>query len=50
LPRGQRKGYVFVKRPEDNDWRRSDTPEGEQIMNGWNVPGADGKMPVVCVP
>jgi hypothetical protein len=50
LPRGQRKGYVFVKRAADNDWVRSDTPEGEQIMNGWNVPGPDGKMPVVCVP
>jgi len=50
LPRGQRKGYVFVKRAEDNDWFRSDSPEGEQIITGWNVPGPDGKMPVVCVP
>jgi hypothetical protein len=50
LPRGQRKGYVFVKRAEDNEWSRSDSPEGEKIMTDWNVPGPDGKMPIVCVP
>jgi hypothetical protein len=50
LPRGQRKGYVYVKRSEDPDWYRTDTPEGEAVMNGWNVPGPDGKMPIVCVP
>ena len=50
LPRGQRKGYIYVKRSEDKDWYRADTPEGEAVMNGWDVPGQDGKMPIVCVP
>jgi hypothetical protein len=50
LPSAIRNGYRFVKRPEDPEWRRVNTPEGQAIINGWNIPGPDGKFPVVCVP
>ena len=45
-----RNGYRLVKRVEDAEWHRLDTPEGQAILNGWNVAGTDGKFPVVCVP
>jgi hypothetical protein len=50
LPSVVRNGYRFVKRVEDAEWTRVNTPEGQAILNGWNVPGPDGKFPVVCVP
>jgi hypothetical protein len=50
LPSKVRNGYRFVKRATDEKWFAANSPEGEKILNGWNVPGPDGKMPVVCVP
>jgi hypothetical protein len=50
LPRGSRDSYRFVKRVEDPEWRAVNTPEGEKILGEWNVPGPDGKFPIVCVP
>src|SRR3989442_1578081 len=50
LPRGARDSYRFVKRLEDAEWHKVNSPEGEKILAEWNVPGADGKFPVVCVP
>jgi len=50
LPRGARDSFRFVKRVEDAEWRPVNTPEGEKILGEWNVPGPDGKFPVVCVP
>jgi hypothetical protein len=50
LPSVVRNGYRFVKRVEDPEWTRVNTPEGQAILNGWNVAGPDGKFPVVCVP
>jgi hypothetical protein len=50
LPRGSRDSYRFVKRVDDPEWRAINTPEGEKILGEWNVPGPDGKYPVVCAP
>lgn len=45
-----RNGYRFVKRPADDKWHAANSPEGEKILNGWNIAGADGKYPAVCSP
>jgi len=45
-----RNGYRFVKRADATEWHAVNTPEGQAILNDWNVPGPDGKTPVVCVP
>ena len=50
LPRGARDAYRFVKRVEDAEWRALNSPEGEKILNEWNVSGPDGKFPAVCTP
>jgi hypothetical protein len=50
LPRGARDSYRFVKRETDRDWYKVSSPEGEKILAEWNVPGPDGKFPVVCTP
>ena len=50
LPRGARDSYRFVKRLEDGEWHTVNSPEGEKILGEWNVPGPDGKFPIVCVP
>jgi len=50
LPSKIRNGYRFVKRVDEDKWFAANTPEGEKILNGWNVAGPDGKQPVVCVP
>lgn len=50
LPSKVRNGYRFVKRAEDDKWHAANSPEGERILNGWNVAGADGNYPIVCSP
>jgi hypothetical protein len=50
LPSKVRNGYRFVKRTADDKWHAANSPEGEKILNGWNVAGADGKYPIVCSP
>ena len=50
LPRGTRDSYRLVKRPNDTEWYKVNSPEGEKILAEWNVPGPDGKFPVVCSP
>lgn len=50
LPSKVRNGYRFVKRPADEKWHAANSPEGEKILNGWNVAGPDGKYPIVCSP
>jgi hypothetical protein len=50
MPRGSRDSFRLVKRVEDAEWHKASTPEGQAIINGWNVAGPDGKFPVVCVP
>jgi len=50
LPRGQRNTFRFVKRVDDAEWHAVSSPEGEKILNEWNVTSPDGKYPAVCVP
>ena len=50
FPRGTRDGFRFVKRVGDAEWSAVNTPEGGKILAEWNIPGADGKYPVVCAP
>jgi len=50
LPSKIRNGYRFVKRAEGDTWFAANSPEGANILNGWNVAGPDRKQPVVCVP
>ena len=50
LPRGSRNALRFVRRVDDTEWHAVSSPEGEKILTEWNVPGPDGKFPVVCSP
>ena len=50
LPRNARDSYRFVKRLKDAEWHPVSSPEGEKILGEWNVPGPDGKYPLVCTP
>jgi hypothetical protein len=50
LPRNARDGYRFVKRVNDPDWHAVSSPQGQTILNEWNVAGPDGKFPAVCSP
>ncbi len=50
LPRNARNAARLVRRVEDLEWHAANSPEGEKIESAWNVPGPDGKFPVVCVP
>lgn len=50
LPAKVRNGYRFVKRADEETWHAVNTPAGERTLNDWNVPGPDGKPPVVCIP
>ena len=42
--------HIFVRRIDQTEWYAVNTPEGERIMTEWQKPGADGTVPVVCVP
>jgi hypothetical protein len=50
MPSKVRNGYRLVKRPQDDKWQAANSPEGQVILNGWNVALADGKFPIVCSP
>lgn len=41
---------TWVRRLRDAEWHSLESVEGRVIANEWNVPGPDGKMPVVCSP
>jgi hypothetical protein len=42
--------HIFVRQLAGGDWFPVSSPEGEQIMTEWQIPGPDGRVPVVCVP
>ena len=46
----ERQTQILVKRVNETEWHTVKSPEGEQILTEWNVPGPDGKLPVVCSP
>ena len=46
----ERQTQIFVKRLNETEWHTVKSPEGELILTDWNVPGPEGKLPVVCGP
>jgi len=44
-----RNAFRFVKRVDEENWHAANSPEGEKILNGWNV-AVNGKYPIVCTP
>jgi hypothetical protein len=50
LSRGAVPANTFVRRVNEREWHVMTSAEGEKIVNEWNVPGAEGKYPAVCVP
>jgi hypothetical protein len=43
-------GSTLVRRPDEADWRPISSREGKAILNEWQTPGPDGKLPTVCSP
>ena len=41
---------TLVRRVQDTEWQPIGSPQGKIIVNEWNTPGPDGRMPVVCSP
>ena len=50
ISRGTAQSFIFVRRLNEETWYPVNTMEGEKIMTEWQVPGPDGKTPVVSVP
>ena len=50
IDRSQLPPNTLVRRLQDTDWHALNTPEGNNIVNEWNTPGPDGRLPVVCSP
>ncbi len=50
ISRGAAQSFIFVRRLNEETWYPVNTMEGEKIMTEWQVPGPDGKTPVVSVP
>jgi hypothetical protein len=46
----ERQTQIFVKRLTEAQWYAVKSPEAERVLTEWNVPGPDGKLPVVCTP
>ena len=46
----ERQTQYLVRRVNETEWHAVKSPEGERILTEWNVPGSDGKLPVVCSP
>jgi hypothetical protein len=50
IGRGAAQSFIFVRRLDEETWHPVNSAEGEKIMMEWQLPGADGKTPVVCAP
>src|SRR5262245_924474 len=50
ISRGAAQSLTFVRRLDDETWYPVNSAEAEKLMMQWQVAGADGKRPVVCVP
>jgi hypothetical protein len=50
ISRGAAQSFTFVRRLNEETWYPVNSSEAERIMAEWQVPGADGRVPVVCVP
>ena len=50
ISRGAAQSFIFVRRLNEETWYPVNSTEGEKIMTEWQVPGPDGKTPLVCAP
>lgn len=50
ISRGAAQSFTFVRRLNEETWHPVNSVEAEKIMTEWQVPGPDGKIPLVCVP
>ncbi len=50
VSRGAAQSLTFVRRLSEETWYPVNSLEAEKIMTEWQIPGPDGKVPVVCVP
>jgi len=50
ISRGAAQSFIFVRRLNEETGYPVNSMEGEKIMTEWQVPGPDGKTPVVSVP
>ena len=50
ISRGAAQSFIFVRRLHEETWYPVNSAEAEQIMTEWQVPGPDGKTPLVCAP
>lgn len=50
ISRSAAQSFTFVRRLNDETWYASTSAEAEKIMTEWQVPGPDGKTPLVCAP
>ena len=41
---------TLVRRLADKEWQPITSSEGKRIASEWNVPGPDGRAPVICSP
>jgi hypothetical protein len=50
ISRSAAQSFTFVRRVNDETRYTVNSSEAEKIMTEWQVPGPDGKTPVVCAP
>jgi hypothetical protein len=50
MGRSEAVAHRFVKRPGDAEWFPMNSPQAEQIVTEWAVPGPGGVTPVLCTP
>jgi hypothetical protein len=50
IDRRQVHANTWVRLLHETEWHSLDSAEGKQIASEWNVPGPDGRAPVVCSP
>ena len=50
ITRGAAQSFTFVRRLNEDTWHAVNSAEAEKIMTEWQVPGPDGKTPLVCAP
>ena len=50
ISRGAAQSFTLVRRLNDETWHAANSVEAEKIMTEWQVPGPDGKTPLVCAP
>ena len=50
IDRSQVPPNTWVRRWHETEWHALSSNEDKQIASEWNVPGPDGRIPVVCSP